>query len=155
MFKVLKAFTLSLVVALFGLSGQAFASDPIYTGTFSNKALKGYDAVSYFQGDGKPLKGSKEFQTEWRGADWYFVSKENLEAFKTNPEQYAPQYGGYCAWATAHDTLAKGDPLIYTLLDGKLYLNYDKKIDGNWQPRKAELIKEADAKYPDLVDLNQ
>ena len=99
-------------VTLFGITGIANADAPIYTGTFSNKALKGYDAVSYFQNDGVPVKGSDEFQTEWNGADWYFSSADNLNAFRANPEQYAPQYGGYCAWAAAHDTLAKGDPLM-------------------------------------------
>lgn len=141
------------VFTIFIWTGQALADDPIYTGTFSNKALKGYDIVSYFTGDGFPVKGDEEFQTEWRGADWLFSSQENLNKFKASPEKYAPQYGGYCAWATAKGSLAKGDPLVYTLDNGKLYLNYDESINEDWLPRKAELIPVADEKYPDLVDL--
>ncbi len=152
----MKQFILSTFLALFvffGVTNQALADDPIYTGTFSNTALKGYDSVSYFVGDGSPVKGSKDLQTQWRGAKWLFASQENLNAFKATPEKYAPQYGGYCAWAAAHDTLAKGDPLVYHLEYGKLYLNYNKDINKQWFARKAELISVANEKYPDLVDL--
>lgn len=141
------------VFALFGFSAQAQASDPIYTGTFSNTAIKGYDTVSYFQGDGVPVKGSQDFKTDWRGATWLFSSQDNLNAFKDSPEKYAPQYGGYCAWAAAHGSLAKGDPAVYTLIDGKLYLNYDKSIHQKWLPRTDELIPRADKEYPELVEI--
>ena len=152
MFKILKTFALTLMVAVFGLTGAAMADDPIYTGTFSNTALKGYDSVSYFQGDGVPVKGLEQFETKWRGANWRFASKDNLEDFKASPEKYAPQYGGYCAWAAAHDSLAKGDPLVYTMVNGKLYLNYDQSINKSWQPRKEELIQKADKLYPALIN---
>jgi YHS domain-containing protein len=138
---------------MFSFGGAAHADDPIYTGTFSNAALKGYDSVSYFMGDGVPVKGSDDFKTEWRGADWKFSSQENLDKFKANPEKFAPQYGGYCAWAAAHGTLAKGDPTVYHLENGKLYLNYDESINEGWLPRKDELIVKADEKYPELVEL--
>lgn len=141
------------IAGLLSFPGAAHADNPIYTSLFSNKAVGGYDTVSYFQGDGTPVKGSSDFQTEWRGAKWYFASQENLDAFLINPEQYAPQYGGYCAWALAHDTLAKGDPEVYTIYDGKLYLNINKKTESLWLPRKGELIPVADKTYPELVDL--
>lgn len=151
MIKKLALFAIIAIAGIFGITQNAFAADPIYTSAFNNKALKGYDTVSYFQQDGLPVKGSKDFKTKWRGAEWLFSSQANLDSFKADPEKYAPQYGGYCAWATAHDTLAKADPLVYTLEDGKLYLNYDKSIDKRWQPRKAELIPVADKKYPELI----
>lgn len=135
-------------------AAQAQAASPIYTGTFGNTAVKGYDTVSYFQGDGVPVKGSKEFKTEWQGATWLFSSQDNLDAFTSSPEKYAPQYGGYCAWATSQGSLAKGDPLVYTVENGKLYLNYDNSINEKWYPNRAELIPAADQKYPTLVDLN-
>ena len=106
-----------------------------------------------FKANGQPTKGVKEFKTEWRGADWYFASAENLELFKANPEQYAPQYGGYCAWAVAQGKLAKGDPLVYTLIEDKLYLNYDTNINNKWLPKKEAFIEQADSKFSDLVDL--
>lgn len=136
------------------ISTNVSAKDPVYTSFLSNKAIQGYDSVSYFQGDGIPVEGSDDFQTEWRGATWYFSSAENLQAFQSQPEKYAPQYGGYCAWAAAHDSLAKGDPLIYEIVGDKLYLNYNERIGYQWSPRKEELIPVADEKYPELVDLN-
>ena len=144
---MLKSFTFLLsLLGFLAFSSQALATDPIYTSTFSNKAVGGYDTVSYFTKDA-PVKGSKEFKTEWKGAEWLFSSQENLEKFKATPEQYAPQYGGYCAWAVAHDNFVKGDPEVWNITDGKLYLNYNKKIAESWKPRREELIPVADKKY--------
>ncbi len=143
------------MVGIFALmiGGQAaHAADPIYTGTFSSKAVGGYDTVSYFQPSG-PVKGTKEFSTKWRGAKWLFASEANLQAFQADPERYAPQYGGYCAWAVAHDSLVKGDPKIWHIDNGKLYLNYDQSIADKWLPRKAELIGTANGIYPNKVDI--
>ncbi len=141
---LLSAFTFALSVS---------AEDPIYTGSFSNKAVGGYDTVSYFQGTGKPEKGVKDFQTEWRGATWFFANAENLEKFKADPEKYAPQYGGYCAWAVSQGYLAKGDPLVYEKVGDKIYLNYNQDVSDKWEPEKDTLIPAADEKYSGLVDL--
>lgn len=154
MIKKIAIFAFAAVIGVFSITNTALADDPIYTSTFSNEAIKGYDTVSYFQGNGAPVKGSDAFKTEWRGADWLFSSQANLDAFKASPTKYAPQYGGYCAWATAHGSLAKGDPTVYTVVNNKLYLNYNKSIHAKWGPRKAELIPVADGEYPNLVDLN-
>lgn len=148
----MKTFFTVTLLAFFMVAAPAFADSPIYTGTFNNKAVGGYDTTTYFNAGG-PVKGLDTFKTNWRGANWYFVSQTNLEKFNANPEKYAPQYGGYCAWAAAHGTLAKGDPKIYDIENGKLYLNYDQSIQNSWTPRKAELITKADAQYPSLVDL--
>ena len=140
------------LIGLLGLVGSVQAQSVIYTPKFSNLALKGYDAVSYFT-DGTPSKGSKNFTTRWKGAEWRFRSEKNLNLFLESPEEYAPQYGGYCAWAAANDKLAKGDPLVYTLLNGKLYLNFNRKVDQKWQQNRAEFIEKADALYPILVQI--
>ena len=91
------------VFALATLSaGTAFArSAEIYTGTFSSLAVGGYDAVAYFKA-GKPVEGKAEFATEFKGATWRFASKDDLDVFKANPTAYAPQFGGYCAWARCY-----------------------------------------------------
>lgn len=148
---ILKFIALAMSVLFF--SGHALAKDPVYTGFFNNTAIQGYDTVSYFQGDGVPVKGSDEFQFEWQGANWYFSSVDNMKAFILDPERYAPQYGGYCAWAAGHDTLAKGDALVYEIVGDKLYLNYNEDIGESWTAQKAELIPVADASYLELVDL--
>lgn len=136
-----------LVAAPFA-TAQAF--DQVYTSTFSSKAISGYDTVAYFT-EGKPVKGSSKFSTEWRGAKWQFASAENLALFKADPEKYAPQYGGYCAWAVSQGTEAPGDPDNWAIDNGKLYLNYNANVQKRWNADRANFIKDADAKWPTLV----
>lgn len=129
----------------------AFADkDPVYTGRFSNTAVEGHDAVAYFT-QGKPVKGSKDFSTEYQGAEFRFVSAENLETFKADPAKYAPQYGGYCAWAVSQGMTAKGDADHWAIVDGKLYLNYNKKIQNTWNEDRAGFIVKADAEWPNVL----
>ncbi|OEF30026.1 YHS domain-containing (seleno)protein [Vibrio rumoiensis] len=148
-----KYLTLTLLLATQALfSTQALAaSDPIYTGYFSSKALEGYDSVAYFT-EGKPVKGNKAFKTTYQGADWLFSSQEHLDLFTGDPEKYAPQYGGYCAWALGSEKqLAPGDPLQWTVYNGKLYVNYDKSVKEKWLPNKDTFIKSADAQWPAIL----
>ncbi|MEC7290989.1 MAG: YHS domain-containing (seleno)protein, partial [Pseudomonadota bacterium] len=96
----------------------AFADkDPIYTAKRSNIALQGYDTVAYFT-IGEPTKGSADFSTTYNGAEFRFVSEENLNLFLGDPQKYAPQYGGYCAWAVAQGKTAKGDARRWAVVDG-------------------------------------
>jgi YHS domain-containing protein len=140
-----------LLCCLFCIAFNANAGDAVYTGLFNNKAVGGYDPVGYFT-DGKPVQGKKEFQFEYQGADWYFSSAENLKLFQQDPEKYAPQYGGFCAWAVAakHDR-APGDPKYWKIVDNKLYLNYDKSVQEKWQQDIPGFIKEADQYWPTLL----
>jgi YHS domain-containing protein len=129
----------------------ASAAAPVYTGTFSNQAVSGYDTVAYFTA-GKPVKGKAEFKTEYQGAEWRFASADNLAAFKANPEKYAPQYGGYCAYAVgAKNALVSSDPEAWSIVNGKLYLNYDKDVQQTWVKDQTNYIKQADANWPGLV----
>ncbi|WP_133407426.1 YHS domain-containing (seleno)protein [Parashewanella tropica] len=133
------------------ISFSSFAEDEIYTGIFSNKAVSGYDTVAYFT-EGKPVKGSSKWQTEYKGADWYFSSQENLKKFKANPEAYAPQFGGYCAWAiAAKNDFASGDPKQWAIVDGKLYLNYDAEIKSRWDADRKGFIETAEKNWPKLI----
>jgi YHS domain-containing protein len=145
-------FTAKLVVALlamFALS-NAYAKDPIYTGFFSNNAVSGYDVVAYFT-EGKPTKGNKKFSTEYQGANWLFSNAVNLAAFKANPESYAPQYGGYCAWAVAQNKTASAEPDLWKIVDGKLYLNYNEDVQTNWEEDIAGFINKADKNWPAVI----
>ncbi|MBF4283116.1 YHS domain-containing protein [Vibrio anguillarum] len=133
------------------VSSVSLAEDEIYTSFLSNKALSGYDTVAYFT-EGEPVKGSSDFSTLYKNAQWYFSSKENLELFLNNPNQYAPQYGGYCAWAVSEkNDFAPGDPNQWAIVDGKLYLNYDKKIKTLWDANQAVHIQQADKNWPNLI----
>jgi len=84
-----------LLVAVIGvfILLTAWAKEPINTDP-QGLAIKGYDPVAYFT-QAKPLKGSEEFTYQWMGAEWRFASAEHLDLFRSNPEKYAPQYGGY------------------------------------------------------------
>jgi len=114
-------------------------------------AISGYDPVAYFT-DGQAVKGEKSLSYDWEYASWYFASTENLETFKADPEQYAPQYGGYCAYAVANGYTAKSDPDAWKIVDGKLYLNYDKNIRKKWEAQQAEFIKSGDANWPKVLE---
>jgi YHS domain-containing protein len=129
----------------------ALAKDaPIYTRALSSKALSGYDAVAYFT-DGKPIKGNVRFATTYKGAKWIFVTAENRDKFSAAPEQFAPQYGGYCAWAVAQGYTASSDPLAWRIVSNKLYLNYDAEIQKKWEASMAELIQKADINWPKVL----
>ena len=132
-------------------ASSAYAESEIYTKYFSDLAVSGYDTVAYFT-ENKPVKGNSDYSFEYKKATWQFSSKENLALFKTNPEKYAPQYGGYCAWAAADGRTASGDPLQWTIIDEKLYLNYNAAVQEEWLKDTAKFIIEADSKWPALLN---
>ena len=106
--------------------------------------------MAYFS-VGKPVKGLDRFATEWRGAKWKFASQANLDLFKAEPEKYAPQYGGYCAYGVAQDNLVSIEPDKFTVLGGKLYLNYNADVQATWLKDPAGYVKQADAKFKALL----
>jgi len=114
-------------------------------------AIRGYDAVAYFT-EHKPVKGNKNFSYEWNGADWYFSNNANLDSFKTHPQKYAPQFGGYCAYGTAEGHKAPTDPFAWTIINGKLYLNYNKEVQSLWKQKQDEYIENAEKNWPQLKD---
>ena len=124
--------------------------DPVYTEFLSSTAVDGYDPVSYFT-DGKPVEGSDKFETKYKGATWRFTSAEHRDAFIANPGKYAPQYGGYCAWAVSQGYTAKGDPQHWRIVDGKLYLNYNADVQKKWAADIPGHIKEADGNWPKVL----
>jgi len=141
------------------VSTSALAAEPINTleksGLFgyeaSGVAIRGYDTVAYFT-EGKPLDGSDDFSTGWEGATWRFASQEHLDLFVAEPDKYAPQYGGYCAYGVAaQGALVKIEPELWTIVDGKLYLNYNQKVQKNWEQDIAGFIATADEKFPNLL----
>jgi len=109
-------------------------------------AIEGTDPVAYFT-DGQPVEGSSEFEHGWMGATWRFVSAEHRDQFAADPEKYAPQYGGYCAWAVSQGYTAKIDPAAWKIVDGKLYLNYSPAVQSQWQSDVPGNIAKADANW--------
>lgn len=113
-------------------------------------AIQGADPVAYFT-EAAYVPGSADYTYEWNGVTWQFASAENRDAFASAPEQYAPQYGGFCAWAVAaKNALVAVDPNAWSVVDGKLYLNANKKVQSNWQKDQPGFIAQANENWPTL-----
>lgn len=119
---------------------------PVWTGILGNQpAIGGYDSVSYFSG--KPMPGSDRFTTQYKGATFKFATAANLAAFKADPDRYAPQYGGHCAWAAAGNYRFAGDSAVWKIVDGKLYLNYNSSVQAKWEKDIPALIRKGDINW--------
>lgn len=147
---VSKWFTQALLLIAMANVPVSWAVDPVYSDFFGH-AIQGYDPVAYFT-QSKPVEGDSQYQYEWNGAKWRFANDENLQAFKANPEQYAPQYGGYCAWAVSQGYTAKVDPEAWTIDNGKLYLNYNRSVRDKWLKDTQGNIAKADRNWPTLLE---
>ncbi|MFZ6001273.1 MAG: YHS domain-containing (seleno)protein [Bacteroidota bacterium] len=113
----------------------------------SKGAVEGYDVVAYFT-EGKPVEGAKTYTTKWKGEDWFFSSQANRDLFLASPEKYEPQYGGYCAFGMSRGYKAKTDPQAWTILDGKLYLNYNRDVQVEWAKDTKGYIEKANKNWP-------
>jgi YHS domain-containing protein len=150
MFLIKKMFhwPLALLLSLF-VYGNALAIEPIHTNLFGS-AIDGYDPVAYFK-DNKPVEGVNKHVYEWNGAKWYFKNAENKADFIAEPEKYAPQYGGYCAWAVVLGAAVETDPTAWHVEDGKLYLNYNADIKAKWSADIPGNIAKADVNWPTVL----
>ena len=138
---------LATLIFLVALSAPVAAQQaPVYS-SFLGGAIQGYDPVAYFT-EGKPVKGKPEFSHQWKGAAWRFASAANRDRFAAAPEKYAPQYGGYCAYGVASGYAVKTEPDAWSVVDGKLYLNYDRSVQASWVKDIPGYIRKADANWP-------
>lgn len=112
-------------------------------------AIRGYDVVAFFK-ESRPVKGDSQYTVQWNVAEWRFSSKENMEAFQKNPSAYAPQYGGYCAYGTADGHKSPTLPETWTILNNKLYFNYNMKVKERWDADRKGYIEKADKNWPGL-----
>jgi YHS domain-containing protein len=128
----------------------AFASQPP---TFANKdgAIRGYDPVAYFI-MGEPTAGKAKYATKWQGAIYRFSSADNLALFKSDPERYAPQYGGYCAYAMSRGAIATTVPEAWSIVNGKLYLNFSIAVQKRWQKDIPGHIRAANNNWPQALN---
>lgn len=113
-------------------------------------AVDGTDVLSYFQG-GAPLQGSSDFSADWNGATWHFTTAANRNLFMANPWNFAPQYGGYCAYAVSEGNIASTVPHAWKIVDGKLYLNYSRRFHRRWERDIPARIAAADVHWPRLI----
>jgi YHS domain-containing protein len=136
---------LMLVLAPLPVSAEGVVNASSWTGT----AIEGYDPVAYFE-EGRPVEGDSDYTHEWMGATWYFASAANRDLFAADPQKYAPQYGGYCAWAVSQGYTAEIDPQAWTVVDDKLYLNYSLDVRKQWQQDVPGNITKADGNWPGI-----
>ncbi|MGE0812648.1 MAG: YHS domain-containing (seleno)protein [Vicinamibacterales bacterium] len=113
--------------------------------------LHGYDAVAYFT-DGKAVPGSPAHEYVWQGARWRFASAAHKDAFAAAPERYAPQFGGYCAWAVSRNYVADIDPMAFAVVDGKLYVNYSLLVQARWRLDRDANIAKGARNWPGLLE---
>lgn len=123
-------FAIALAIVPLSHTVVAAGKSPVNT-TRAQLALQGYDAVAYFA-DGKPVAGSSAFEYRWMNAVWRFASAEHRDRFAKEPEKFAPQFGGYCAYAVSRGYTADGDPKAWRIVDGQLFLNYSPDVQKMW-----------------------
>jgi YHS domain-containing protein len=112
-------------------------------------AIAGYDPVAYFE-QKRAVRGSTRFHATYRGATWLFASAANQAAFTSHPERFAPAYGGHCAYAAAQKRLVKIDPEAWSIVNGRLFLNYSLEVRDKWKVDQARFIRDADAYFGTL-----
>ncbi len=117
--------------------------------SWTGVAIDGTDPVAYFT-ESKPVEGSKKFSYKWQGATWRFANADNLNKFKTSPEKYAPQYGGFFAYAVSEGYTASIDPEAWSIENGKLYLNYSKSVQQIWSQDIPGRIRNGDKNWPGI-----
>jgi len=137
------------ILAIFILLNTQAQKSQVYIA--DGKAIKGYDPVAFFT-ESKPVMGRDSLMVKWNDAAWYFANRKNLEAFKSAPEKFAPQYGGYCAYGTAKGHKAPTEVDTWTVVDGKLYFNYNKKVKEMWVKDEPGFIKMADQSWATIKD---
>ena len=140
--------TLQIGIFAFLFSANLFAQTIAYNST-NGTAIKGYDPVAYFS-EQKATEGKNEFAYDWSGSKWLFSSQANLDAFKAEPQKYAPQYGGFCAYGVSENHKSPTDPNAWTVVDGKLYLNYNPKVKELWSKDIPTRIQKANQFWPSL-----
>lgn len=137
-------FLLLVVLAAATFSASATAGEFFEAG---GVAIRGIDPVAYFR-ENRPVKGAESLIATHRGSVFRFASTANRDAFIAMPERYAPQYGGFCAYAVALGYKASIDPEAFTIVDGKLYLNFNKPTEVLWRKDIPGYIRKGDANWP-------
>ena len=140
-----------LLVTLAWSAQVQAAQDPIFSAPGTDLAVSGYDAVAYFA-DGRAVPGDEAYHYAWNGAAWRFASQAHLDQFKADPARYAPQFGGYCAWAVSQGYTASADPMAWRIVDGRLYLNYDQNVKKTWEQDVPGNIAKGEANWPTVLD---
>lgn len=147
---MLRTLSAALLLSLM-MTVTAQAKDEINATRFGKVAIEGYDTVAYFTQQ-QAVEGSKEHEFSWLGATWRFSSAENKRLFADDPERYAPSYGGYCAYAVSKNQTASIEPEQWSIVNGRLFLNYNADVQARWLADRDTLIEAADNNWPGVIE---
>lgn len=145
-------FRWSLVALIIAFQALAVSAQMPVSRDDHGVAIKGYDPVAYFL-DGKPMKGNPAYKFEWQNSSWHFTSADHRDRFAAAPERYSPQYGGFCAVGLSVDVVAGADPQVFKIIDGKLYLGYDRPALKKLETEPAGTIRKADVNWNRRTEL--
>jgi YHS domain-containing protein len=137
------------IVALAALSTAAPAKELL--NLENGVAVQGYDPVAFFS-DHRPVKGSPQFQSQYRGAKYYFASAEHKTTFDKEPGKYEPQFGGFCAYGVSRGKTVPVKIETWEVLNGRLLLQYDLDVKSKFDADPQGTLKKADENWPGLVD---
>lgn len=112
-------------------------------------ALRGYDPVAYFELN-TPTRGVPQHHFTYKGSKFLFASAKNRDAFASDPEKYAPKFGGFCALGTANGYKVATEPDAFKVVGGKLYLNYNRKVLDIWTQDEPGYIARANRNWPEV-----
>ncbi len=151
--RILRSLGLAAHLVLAG-SLPALAADEVNvttgrTAAGAPLAMHGYDPVAFFT-VAKPTEGSASHAVVHEGATYYFASRENQEAFESDPARYAPAYGGFCAFGVSVGKKFDGDPRFWTISGNRLYLNLDEEISKKFKKDVPGSIAKADGQWKQI-----
>lgn len=140
------------LIAIVAVAARVLAdSRPAVNTSPGQLALRGHDAVAYTT-EGRPVQGSTGFEYRWNGARWKFSTAANRDMFAKDPVRYAPEFGGYCAYAVSRGYTAAGDPNAWRIVDGRLYLNYSKRVQALWEEDIPGNIAKGKRNWPGVLE---
>ncbi len=148
--RIFAAVLLAISVIGASVAGAEVRKPEVYT-DFQGVAIRGYDTVAYFT-ENRAVKGTPAHAFEWNGAVWHFTSAEHRDLFAADPEKYAPEFGGYCAWGVYKDKVVNSNPEVFDIVDGRLYLNLSDKVQEKWRAQGG-VIAAAKAHWPKVLIL--
>ena len=150
MFKI----TLKTILAgsILLVSSLSFASDVDMSADINDLSIKGYDPVSYFTMS-TPKMGNANYTATHKGGIYRFISEKNRDLFKENPEKYAPQYGGYCAFGVTKEKKFETDPLAWKIIADKLYLNLNTDVQKQWLTDVPGYLKISTNTWTEIKDV--
>ena len=149
MSSIFRAFTFAMLVASVAVAEEE--NIRIATVDAHGVALNGYDVVAYFSNEDAVL-GTAIHSVEYGGLTWYFSSERNKVRFENTPEQYLPEYDGFCAYGVSQGYLVKSDPRAWSIHNGKLYLNFNFSVRSLWLGKRDKFIRHSEQNWPVLSE---